>query len=251
MTLILGCFPELDEFLGEIDEDVEGMQTMIYALQQQVKEAKEQIRLLQEENGLLRQSRTSGESEGRNTATPVSETGEPVSVGDMEEVAEERTGEAWFGDQPRQSPDVRTSQSSPSGSYNRPLATMDAGGEEGHSDVENNHIAASTEEDEEDEEMETEEQSYHPLSARTEASTEQASNKQMDRTNSHTTQDSTSYYESSEASNDGESPLSPAAEEGNFTGKPVLQDDSTVDSKLSSESGSNALHNGVNRANDD
>ncbi|XP_064605008.1 pre-mRNA-splicing regulator WTAP-like isoform X2 [Liolophura sinensis] len=45
---------ELDEFLGEIDEDVEGMQSMICVLQKQLKEAKERVSQLQEENELLK-----------------------------------------------------------------------------------------------------------------------------------------------------------------------------------------------------
>lgn len=45
---------ELDEFLGEIDEDVEGMQSMICVLQQQLKETKERVSQLQEENELLK-----------------------------------------------------------------------------------------------------------------------------------------------------------------------------------------------------
>ena len=35
----------MDEFLLELDEDVEGMQSTIYLLQQQLKEAKEQIKI--------------------------------------------------------------------------------------------------------------------------------------------------------------------------------------------------------------
>ncbi|XP_060577983.1 pre-mRNA-splicing regulator WTAP-like [Ruditapes philippinarum] len=45
---------ELDEFLGDLEEDVEGMQTMIYVLQQQLRESKEQIAALEEENNRLR-----------------------------------------------------------------------------------------------------------------------------------------------------------------------------------------------------
>lgn len=44
----------MDEFLLELDEDVEGMQSTIYLLQQQLKEAKEQIAGLQSENEQLR-----------------------------------------------------------------------------------------------------------------------------------------------------------------------------------------------------
>ncbi|XP_021360342.1 pre-mRNA-splicing regulator WTAP-like isoform X1 [Mizuhopecten yessoensis] len=45
---------ELDDLLGDLDEDVEGMQSMIYVLQQQLKDAKEQLGLVQEENAQLR-----------------------------------------------------------------------------------------------------------------------------------------------------------------------------------------------------
>lgn len=45
---------ELDEFVGELEEDVEGMQGMIFMLQQQLKEAREQISRLQQENEQLR-----------------------------------------------------------------------------------------------------------------------------------------------------------------------------------------------------
>ena len=36
-------FIEIDDFLLELDEDVEGMQNTIYFLQQQLKEAKEKL----------------------------------------------------------------------------------------------------------------------------------------------------------------------------------------------------------------
>ena len=49
---------ELDEFLGELEEDVEGMQTMILVLQQQLRESKDQIAALQEENTQLRKGGT-------------------------------------------------------------------------------------------------------------------------------------------------------------------------------------------------
>ncbi|KAL4233397.1 hypothetical protein ACF0H5_008078 [Mactra antiquata] len=45
---------ELDEFLGDLEEDVEGMQTMIYVQLQQLRESKEQITALEEENARLR-----------------------------------------------------------------------------------------------------------------------------------------------------------------------------------------------------
>lgn len=52
-------FAELDEFLGDLEDDVEGMQTMIYVLQQQLREAKEHISTLEEENSRLRAGDTS------------------------------------------------------------------------------------------------------------------------------------------------------------------------------------------------
>jgi hypothetical protein len=51
---------ELDEFLGDLEEDVEGMQSMIYTLQQQLKESKEQITKLEEENSVLKSSAQAG-----------------------------------------------------------------------------------------------------------------------------------------------------------------------------------------------
>lgn len=49
----LNSFSELDEFLLELDEDVEGMQSTIYYLQQQLREAKEQILHLEKEKHKL------------------------------------------------------------------------------------------------------------------------------------------------------------------------------------------------------
>jgi len=42
---------EMDEFMAELDEDVEGMQSTIYYLQQQLREAKETIARLEAQNG--------------------------------------------------------------------------------------------------------------------------------------------------------------------------------------------------------
>lgn len=52
-------FAETDEFLVEMDEDVEGMQSTIYFLQEQLKEAREQLQQLQEENASLKQQHSS------------------------------------------------------------------------------------------------------------------------------------------------------------------------------------------------
>merc|ERR1719402_1854286 len=42
---------EMDEFMGELDEDVEGMQSTIYYLQQQLREARETIAKLETQVG--------------------------------------------------------------------------------------------------------------------------------------------------------------------------------------------------------
>lgn len=60
------CCTETDEFLVEMDEDVEGMQSTIYVLQQQLKEAKEQITKLQEENAALRTNTTQQPAASQN-----------------------------------------------------------------------------------------------------------------------------------------------------------------------------------------
>ncbi|XP_020283851.1 pre-mRNA-splicing regulator female-lethal(2)D-like isoform X2 [Pseudomyrmex gracilis] len=45
---------ELDEFLQDLDEDVEGMQSTIYFLQQELRKARESVTLLQQENATLK-----------------------------------------------------------------------------------------------------------------------------------------------------------------------------------------------------
>jgi hypothetical protein len=47
-------FSELDEFLQDLDEDVEGMQSTIYYLQQELRKAKDTVSSLQQENTLLK-----------------------------------------------------------------------------------------------------------------------------------------------------------------------------------------------------
>lgn len=48
----------MDEFLADLEEEVEGMQSMIYILQQQLKDTKEQVTKLQQENDQLRTTHT-------------------------------------------------------------------------------------------------------------------------------------------------------------------------------------------------
>jgi len=50
---------ELDEFLLELDEDVEGMQSTIYFLQQQLRQTREQLAAVQKENEVFRSSSSS------------------------------------------------------------------------------------------------------------------------------------------------------------------------------------------------
>lgn len=51
---------ELDEFLQDLDEDVEGMQSTIYYLQQELRKSNETVAALQSENGQLRNVRVNG-----------------------------------------------------------------------------------------------------------------------------------------------------------------------------------------------
>lgn len=57
---------ELDDFLQELDEDVEGMQSTILFLQQELKLAKETITSLERENFLLKNG--NGSASGNNCA---------------------------------------------------------------------------------------------------------------------------------------------------------------------------------------
>lgn len=58
---------ELDDFLQELDEDVEGMQSTILYLQQELKLAKETITSLERENFLLKNG-NGGSASGNNCA---------------------------------------------------------------------------------------------------------------------------------------------------------------------------------------
>jgi hypothetical protein len=53
----------LDEFLQDLDEDVEGMQSTIYYLQQELRKAKDTVNSLQQENTLLKNGNASTASE--------------------------------------------------------------------------------------------------------------------------------------------------------------------------------------------
>merc|ERR1719391_1391886 len=57
---------EMDEFMAELDEDVEGMQSTIYYLQQQLREAKETIARLEAQNGKVEGEEELGEGADQN-----------------------------------------------------------------------------------------------------------------------------------------------------------------------------------------
>lgn len=59
---------ELDEFLQDLDEDVEGMQSTIYFLQQELRKARESVTVLQQENATLKT--TTGENNLTNGLSP-------------------------------------------------------------------------------------------------------------------------------------------------------------------------------------
>lgn len=65
-------FLELDDFLQELDEDVEGMQSTIFFLQQELKTAKENISVMEREKLSLRL--TNNPQEGGNDTGEVNET---------------------------------------------------------------------------------------------------------------------------------------------------------------------------------
>ncbi|XP_050390706.1 pre-mRNA-splicing regulator WTAP [Patella vulgata] len=66
---------EMDEFVADLEEDVEGMQSMIYVLQQQLKDTKEQLTQLQTENEQLRKNTSAVPNgitmETNNTVVPM------------------------------------------------------------------------------------------------------------------------------------------------------------------------------------
>ncbi|KAJ8687391.1 hypothetical protein QAD02_023185 [Eretmocerus hayati] len=62
---------ELDEFLQDLDEDVEGMQSTIYFLQQELRKARESVTLLQQENASLKSNTSeSNLTNGMSPHTP-------------------------------------------------------------------------------------------------------------------------------------------------------------------------------------
>lgn len=83
----LVIFPELDEFLLEMDEDTEGMQGTIYYLQQQLRQAKERITQLNSQLALTQTPDTQSTDEG--SAPVVMEAGSELN--NEAERTEERT----------------------------------------------------------------------------------------------------------------------------------------------------------------
>ena len=75
--IITLSFSELDEFLLELDEDVEGMQSTIYFLQQQLRQTRDQLSAVQKENELLRNT-------GTNTVNVSVEENSPVNSSQAE-----------------------------------------------------------------------------------------------------------------------------------------------------------------------
>lgn len=67
-TLNYSFFSELDEFLQDLDENVEGMQSTIYFLQQELRKARESVTLLQQENSSLKSN--AGENNLTNGLSP-------------------------------------------------------------------------------------------------------------------------------------------------------------------------------------
>jgi len=77
-------FAELDEFLQDLDEDVEGMQSTIYFLQQELRKARESVTLLQQENAVLKTGLNSNENNLLNGLSPHTP---PIKKEELEEIA--------------------------------------------------------------------------------------------------------------------------------------------------------------------
>ncbi|XP_072744125.1 uncharacterized protein Fl(2)d isoform X2 [Anoplolepis gracilipes] len=74
---------ELDEFLQDLDEDVEGMQSTIYFLQQELRKARESVTLLQQENAALKANTNENNlSNGLSPHTP------PIKKEELEETSD-------------------------------------------------------------------------------------------------------------------------------------------------------------------
>ncbi|KAL8594160.1 hypothetical protein ACOMHN_018100 [Nucella lapillus] len=86
---------EMNEFVSELEEDVEGMQSMIYVLQQQLKETKESLAAVEAENSRLRtlqpvsvavkHEAVAGSSSCNSVSTPDSSGGGGGGVGTCKE----------------------------------------------------------------------------------------------------------------------------------------------------------------------
>nr|CAI5850638.1 unnamed protein product [Callosobruchus analis] len=84
---------ELDSFLADLDEDVEGMQSTILYLQQELKKAKETVQQLQKENGLIKQQQQQQNGSGRanGDANVMVCDGERTDSSDLQQEGEDRT----------------------------------------------------------------------------------------------------------------------------------------------------------------
>jgi chaperonin cofactor prefoldin len=96
-------FAELDEFLQDLDEDVEGMQSTIYFLQQELRKARESVTLLQQENAALKANTNENNlSNGLSPHTP------PIKKEEAEETAVPDTKPQKPAEESDMCKDVRT-----------------------------------------------------------------------------------------------------------------------------------------------
>ncbi|XP_022220212.2 pre-mRNA-splicing regulator female-lethal(2)D isoform X2 [Drosophila obscura] len=93
---------ELDDFLQELDEDVEGMQSTILFLQQELKTTRDRIQTLEKDNAQLKQAHTRDETvalapppttNGTNKMSPP-QTPTPLTMGKLETIDENATLES-------------------------------------------------------------------------------------------------------------------------------------------------------------
>ncbi|XP_064489169.1 pre-mRNA-splicing regulator WTAP-like [Ornithodoros turicata] len=105
---------EQDEFLLELDEEVEGMQSTIYFLQQQVREAKEQVAKLQAAAAASEKRPLANGESVKTSPNPPSES--PAATNDKEDsIQNGHVGDEEVDDQSKARPDARTAEGSEGG----------------------------------------------------------------------------------------------------------------------------------------
>lgn len=110
---------ELDEFLQDLDEDVEGMQSTIYYLQQELRKSNELVVALQSENEQLRSVRVNGTNHPGDSACNRTD-----SASDSDQELQVKVSEQERQDQPNTA-SKRTAASGQTQGYDSDSSTQD------------------------------------------------------------------------------------------------------------------------------